>query len=208
MAAFPPVTRDGLDEEQRRLWDELTLGPRGFYTGGPETRRLPDLYNAWIQFPEFGTLMLRLGDTVRGAGALSGKLREMVVLVVSARLGAMVEFDFHVPFACNEGWPDEAIAAMRAGTAPAFAAEVEALAHAAILELLDTATLAPQTQAGLVAAIGHPGVVQLMACVMLYVVTAWTSNVARVQLAEDFSVDPEQLARFFAGQPPSGAVGA
>ena len=61
MTHFPILGNDGLDQDQQALWDELTLGPRGFYTGGPAARRLPDLYNAWLQFPAFGQAMLRLG---------------------------------------------------------------------------------------------------------------------------------------------------
>ena len=98
MAGYPVLGKDALDAEQRAFWDELTLGPRGFYTGGAEAERLPDLYNAWLQFPVFGKLMIDLGGAVRASPALPGKLRELVVLTTSAMLGAMVEFDFHVPF--------------------------------------------------------------------------------------------------------------
>jgi len=41
---------------------------------------------------------------------------------------------------------------------------------------------------------------ELIAAVMLYVVTAYTTNVARVKLAEDFSADPQKLKDFFAGK--------
>lgn len=99
MRKFPVFGKDGLDLRQQELWDELTLGPRGFYTGGAEAQRLPELYNAWMQFPEFGQLMLRLGDEIRGKAELSARLREIVVLTTSALLGAQVEFDFHIPFA-------------------------------------------------------------------------------------------------------------
>ena len=60
MAEIPILRKDDLDAEQRALWDQLTLGPRGFYTGGADAKRLPDLYNAWLQFPVFGRLMLGL----------------------------------------------------------------------------------------------------------------------------------------------------
>ena len=40
----------------------------------------------------------------------------------------------------------------------------------------------------------------LIAIVSMYVVTAYTTNVARVKLAEDFSADPDQLKDFFAGK--------
>ena len=54
MERFPVLNKAELDAGQRKLWDELTLGPRGFYTGGAEAERQPDLYNAGLQFPEFG----------------------------------------------------------------------------------------------------------------------------------------------------------
>lgn len=201
MDGFPPVTKDTLDPQQRELWDELTLGPRGFYTGGPDTQRLPDLYNAWLQFPEFGKIMLQLGDAIRARQDLPGRLRELIVLVTSARLGAMVEFDFHVPFALNEGLSQQLIDALREGGKPPFADEALRVTFEANVQLLETATLEPATRDELVALIGPPGLVQLFSVVMLYVVTAWTSNVGRVKLAEGFSADPEMLKDFFAGKP-------
>jgi 4-carboxymuconolactone decarboxylase len=204
MGEFPVLARSDLDADQASLWDELTLGPRGFYTGGAEARRLPDLYNAWLQFPAFGRLMLRLGDEIRACADLPGKLRELVVLTTSAALGARVEFDFHVPFAQNEGLPDAVIEAIAAGEAPAFADPVERIVYEANLQLLRTATLTERTRAEVVGLIGYPGLIQLIAAVTLYVVTAYTTNVAKVRLADDFSADPEKLKAFFAGKPVEG----
>ena len=48
--------------------------------------------------------------------------------------------------------------------------------------------------------IGFKGLVQLIAAVSLYVITAYTTNVARVRLADDFSADPQKLKDFFAGK--------
>lgn len=202
MEPFPVLAKAELDPAQRALWDELTLGPRGFYTGGEAAQRLPDLYNAWLQFPEFGELMLRLGDAVRDRPDLPGKARELIVLTTSARLGALVEFDFHVPFALNEGLAQEAIDALRNGASPEWADDLERTIHAANVQLLDTATMTAETREEVVGLVGFPGLVQLIATVTLYVVTAYTTNVARVRLAEDFSADPEELKTFFAGRRP------
>lgn len=204
MTRFPVCNKEGLDEGQRALWDELTLGPRGFYTGGPDTQRLPDLYNAWMQFPEFGRLMLRLGDEIRARSELPGKLRELVVLTTSARLGARVEFEFHIPFARNEGLSEAVIAAISEGSAPVFTDEAERITYAANVQLLGTATLADQTREEVIRVLGYRGLMQLIAAVTLYVVTAYTTNVARVALADDFSADPEKLKDFFAGRPIGG----
>lgn len=197
---FPVFGKEGLDARQQELWDELTLGPRGFYTGGAEAERLPELYNAWMQFPEFGQLMLRLGDEIRDKGELSARLREIVVLTTSAMLGAQVEFDFHIPFARNEGISDAVIDAINAGRAPEFTDNADRAVYEANRQLLQTARLTPQLREQVVGAIGYPGLMQMIATVMMYAVTAWTTNVARVELAENFSADPDQLKEFFAGK--------
>jgi 4-carboxymuconolactone decarboxylase len=200
MERFPVLGKADLDETQRALWDELTLGPRGFYTGGAEAERLPDLYNAWLQFPEFGELMLRLGDVLRTKTQLPGRFRELIVLTTSAMLGAMVEFDFHVPFAQNEGLSDALIAAIRAGEVPPFADDSERVVFEANVQLVRTGALSQDTREEAIALLGYRGVTEVIATVMLYVVTAYTTNVARVKLADDFSADPQRLKDFFAGK--------
>jgi 4-carboxymuconolactone decarboxylase len=200
MERFPVLTKADLDETQRKLWDELTLGPRGFYTGGAEAQRLPDLYNAWLQFPEFGELMIKFGDVLRTKAQLSGRFRELIVLTTSAMLGARVEFDFHVPFAQNEGLSDALIEAIRAGEVPPFADDLERVVFEANVQLLRSAMLTDATREEAIALLGYRGVTELIATVTLYVVTAYTTNVARVKLADDFSADPNRLKAFFAGK--------
>ena len=203
MTDFPILAKASLDVEQRSLWDELTLGPRGFYTGGPEAKRLPDLYNAWLQFPAFGQLILRLGDEIRGCAELPGKLRELVVLTTSSLLNARVEYEFHIPFAQSEGLSDGVIAAIGAGAVPQFSDEAERIVYEANVQLLQTATLTERTREEVVKIIGFRGLIQLIAAISLYVITAYTTNVAKVKLAEDFSADPGKLRDFFAGKPVS-----
>jgi len=200
MTKFPVLPKADLTPEQRQLWDTLTLGARGFYTGGAEAQRLPDLYNAWLQFPEFGQAMLALADALRAKSELVGKLRELVVLTTSARLGARVEFDFHVPFAKNEGLSDALVDAIGRGAQPPFAEDSERVVYEAVIQLLRNAALTECTREEVVSMIGFPGLMQLIAAVSLYVVTAYTTNVARVKLAEDFAADPEELKQFFAGK--------
>jgi 4-carboxymuconolactone decarboxylase len=201
MERFPVLTKADLDETQRRLWDELTLGPRGFYTGGAEAKRLPDLYNAWLQFPEFGELMIKFGEVLRTKTQLAGRFRELIVLTTSAMLGARVEFDFHVPFAQNEGLSDALIETIRAGEVPPFADDTERVVFEANVQLLRSAMLTDETREEAIAILGYRGVTELIATVSLYVVTAYTTNVARVKLADDFSADPNKLKDFFAGKP-------
>ncbi len=202
MSQFPILGKEDLDETQRALWDDLTLGPRGFYTGGPEAERLPDLYNAWLQFPEFGRLMLQIADAIRARSELPGKLRELVVLTTSIRLGTVVEYEFHTPFARNEGLSDAVIEAIGADETPPFDDPTERAVYDANLQLLETATLAADTRERVVRALGQRGLMQLVAVIGLYVVVSHTSNLANAQVLDDFSADPDQLKDFYAGKRP------
>jgi len=200
MDRFPVLTKNDLDDDQRLLWDELTLGPRGFYTGGPEAKQVPDLYNAWLHFPEFGLLMLKVADTVRAQTELSGKHRELVVLTTSMLLGVRVEYDFHIPFAQNEGLPDDLIEAIGKGEIPTFANEDERIVYEANVQLVRTGTLTGHTRREVLSIIGTRGLMQLIAVVGQYVIVSYTSNVAGVKLHEDFSADPQKLKDFYAGK--------
>jgi 4-carboxymuconolactone decarboxylase len=198
---FPILKKDGLDADQRVLWDELTLGPRGILTGGADAKRLPDLYNAWMHFPAFGHLMLKVAGELRGVTELSGRLRELLVLTTSAQLGCRVEYDFHVPVARQQGLSDAVIAAIGDGATPPFLDEAERIVWEANVQLVRTATLTPALREEVVRILGHRGLMQLIAAVGLYVIVAYTSNVAGVRLLDDFSADETKLQEFFATKP-------
>jgi 4-carboxymuconolactone decarboxylase len=144
--------------------------------------------------------MLRLGDVLRTKTQLPGRFRELIVLTTSAMLRARVEFDFHVPFAQNEGLSDALIEAIGAGEVPPFADEAERVVFEANVQLLRAGALTQDTREEVIAQLGYRGVTELIATVTLYVVTAYTTNVARVKLADDFSADPQRLKDFFAGK--------
>jgi 4-carboxymuconolactone decarboxylase len=194
---FPKLSKSDLSPEQTGLWNELTVGPRGFYTGGPDTRALPELYNAWLQFPEFGQLMLKLADVIRAQPDLSAKRREILVLTTSVQLGCRIEYDFHAVFARHQGLSDAVIAAIGEGADPRFDDAGDRAVYDANLELIRTGTLTDATRDAVSAAIGLPGLMQLIAAVGLYTVVAYSSNVARVEMAKDFKADGDKLKSFF-----------
>jgi hypothetical protein len=72
--------------------------------------------------------------------------------------------------------------------------------YEANIQLLRTATINDQTRQEAIDLLGYPGLMQLIAAVTLYLVTAYTTNVARVKIANDFAADPQKLKDFFAGK--------
>lgn len=199
---FPYLKKEDLDQEQAGFWDLITLGERGFYTGGADAKRLPDLYNAWLQFVPLGKAATSIGQAIRTRGILPGKLRELVVLTTSARLGARVEFDFHVPFALDQGLSAQLIEAIGRGERPEFTDDAERVVYEANMQLLGSGDLARDTRSQLIELLGFDGVMQFVAAVSLYVITAYTTNIAGVKLAEDFSADPEILKTYYSGKTP------
>jgi 4-carboxymuconolactone decarboxylase len=144
--------------------------------------------------------MLRLGDEIRKSSGLAGNLRELLILTASALLGARVEYEFHIPFALNEGLADEVIIAIGEGSTPRFSKNAERVIYDAVVQLLRSATLTEGTREEVIDILGFPGLIQLIGTLSLYVITAYTTNVAKVKLADDFSADPDKLKDFFAGK--------
>ena len=200
MTDFPVLQRSDLDEKQRAFWDRITLGPRGFYCGGPDSKRVPDLYNAYLQFPELGHSVFDLAEGIRANTEFSGRHRELMVLITSIELGMRVEYDFHVPMAKDQGIPAEVIEAIGEGKTPAFERLDDKAVYEANLQLLRTAALTDELRGRLLDFLGHRGLMQLVAVATLYVVTAYTTNVAKVKLADDFDVDQTKINDYYAGR--------
>ena len=200
MTTFPILEKAGLDAKQKALWDELTLGPRSVITGGPGKKRMPDLFNAWLQFPEFGHLALRLADAIRANEALTHKLRELVVLTTSMLLNTRVEYDFHVPLARKNGLPEPVIAAIGRGEKPEFTDDAERIVYQANVELVRVGTLSDSTREAVVGIVGYRGLMLLIALVGMYVIVGYTSNVSDVHLLDDFEADEQKLQDFYKGE--------
>lgn len=196
MHDFPVYGKDDLSPAQQDLWQEITLGPKGFATGGPSAKHLPGLYNAWLPFPEFGLMMSRLGDEIREKGAIDGKLREMVVITTSKLLNSSLEFDVHSAFARVEGLAADVIEAIGAGQSPPFSDPSERVMYAANVELVQTGTLTDESRAAVIKLIGLPGLVHFIALVGLYVIVSYTVNIARIDLPEDFKLEEDQIRGF------------
>lgn len=203
MDKFPVFGKEGLSAAQQVFWDEITKGPKGFATGGPQAKHLPGLYNAWLPFPEFGLMMSRLGDEIRAKGGIPGKLREMVVITTSTLLESPLEYKVHSVFAKVEGLSEAVIKAIGEGRPPPFSDDAERVVYTANVELLKTGRLLPETREAMVKILGLPGLIQFIALVGLYVITSYTVNVAGAELPEDFKLDEEQIRAFLKKSGPA-----
>jgi len=94
--------------------------------------RLLTLYRMLLHSPPIASGWLALFTAIRQQSALSGRLRELVILRVAVLNGAEYEFKAHVPFALKEGLTQAQVDALKAGHAPEglAAADQAALAYA------------------------------------------------------------------------------
>jgi 4-carboxymuconolactone decarboxylase len=200
MSPFPILKRNELNSQQQLLWDEVTIGPRGSLVGGTAVDHLEGLYNAWLQYPEFGLMMLRLGDANRRRSDLPPKMREMAILTTSILLNSRLEYDVHSMFAKLEGLSDEVIKAIGEGVPPPFIDDEERTIFDANVELVRTGTLAKATRDTVVQCFGLAGLTQLIAVISLYTAVSYTINVAEIELPKGFAIDPVKLQAFLNAQ--------
>src|ERR1700682_1247377 len=88
MARLAKLLPDLLDEEQKRLYEAITAGPRA---DGRQSFQLVDgagalegPFNAMLLRPALGSALQALGAAVRYQGTLPGRTRELAILVVAA----------------------------------------------------------------------------------------------------------------------------
>jgi alkylhydroperoxidase family enzyme len=79
-----------------------------------------NLIRATFNNPDMHRGFASLSGRVHSASNLPGKIRELVVLAVAAKLGAEVEWNQHVGSARRQGVTEEQLVALRSGDMTAF----------------------------------------------------------------------------------------
>lgn len=164
-ARMPRLQPDQLTAGQRRLYDELLSGPRG---QGPQSFALTDAdgvlagpFNAMLASPGVGMALQRLGAALRYQTGLPGPVRELVILVVAARLRSAFEWQAHEPLARHHGVPGEAIAALRDGRPPSLADPVLRAAHDLTVALLSGDDVSDERYEAMAGPLGGPGMFEV-----------------------------------------------
>jgi 4-carboxymuconolactone decarboxylase len=130
---LPHLRPDELTEEQRRLYDELTGGPRSqgrqFFPLLEANGGLAGPFNAMLASPRVGSALQALGAALRYESSLPDRAREIVILTVAAHLGSDYEWSAHEPQARHCGVPDVVIASLRKDRPPELADPAERAAY-------------------------------------------------------------------------------
>jgi 4-carboxymuconolactone decarboxylase len=183
MVDFPKLRRGDLNEEQRALWDDIVQGPRKATMGQP-TAELGGPFNAWLQIPSFGRIGSRMGERLRFGSILPGDLRELAILTVGAHWKADYEFWAHARMARQERLAEAIIEALRTDAPPPYENDRQRLVHLVARDLLHTGRVGEALHAEASAALGYPGLVEVVALVGYYCLVSFTLNTADARLPE------------------------
>lgn len=92
-----PLHPDTLDTEQRRVYDDITTGPR---SGQPfrmldDEGRLLGPFDALVRVPGLGEAVQLVGERIRFHGSMDDRIRELVILTVAVHWDCEYEWYAH-----------------------------------------------------------------------------------------------------------------
>jgi 4-carboxymuconolactone decarboxylase len=175
MSRYREISTAEMSPAQKRVHDQIIAGARGRF-GGP--------FQLLIRAPEICEHASKLGEHLRWGTSLSDRLSELAIITTARFWRAQYEWYAHAPLAEKAGVPAAAIEAIRTGGTPLFTAHDEALIHRLCSEIFRTQRLSDQSFSEAIAALGEPGLVEVIAIIGYYTLIANTLNIFQVGLPD------------------------
>jgi 4-carboxymuconolactone decarboxylase len=167
---FPQLTLDQLNDQQRRLADEI-LKVSSVGLGGP--------YNPLLRSPVLGDRMFRLLDYLRFNTSLDRRLNELAILVQARLWTSQVEWYAHQPLAIKAGLSESIVADLQAGRRPAAMKTDEAVVYDFCMELSTTRQVGDATWQRAKAIFTEQQIVDLISVSGTYAMVAMLLNAAK-----------------------------
>lgn len=163
MARIPLIAKrnDANGEEQRAVFDAV-VASRG---------KMIRPFQVLAHVPSLAGPLSELGATIRFAGTLSDRDRELVILTAAMVHRCEFEWSSHLPIAIEAGVSAGAIERLRTGAGEVHAEE--SLLIDFVSELCDTGSVSQETFERIHAAFGDPGTVELATIVGYYTLLAF-----------------------------------
>lgn len=171
-----PLTDANMDEDQRRVLQEILSGPRGNLDGP---------FLAWVHSPGLADNAQKLGAFCRYGTRLELRLSELAILVTAAWWQSQAEWQIHEPIARNAGISDSVIEALRQNRTPDFLHNDERLIHRLGRSLYETRRIDPALYEEAKACFGETALVELVGVFGYYALVAMTLNAFAVRRGTD-----------------------
>jgi len=172
-----------LTAEQRALYDAITGGPRGRNRSIPLTDGAGGLegpFNAMLLSPGLGTVLQAVGGELRFGGALSGREREIAILVVATVWHSEYEAYAHEATGRAAGLTDAELDALTSLRPEALADGREALVGRIVLAMAARGDLSDDEYAEGAGQLGAATLFELSTLVGYYATLALQLRIFRV----------------------------
>lgn len=173
MAKLPYVTRDGLPEDGRRVYDRIAT-TRG---------RVDHIFRLLLNSPAAAEVVTNVGEYVRFRSPLDPTVREISILSVARELNCEYEWAQHEPIARRDGVSDRTIESIRSGRAPMGIPAKEGIYVQGVRELLRDGSLRAPTFAAIEHLLGHAQTLDFLVLVGYY------SMLARIMATLEIDLD-------------------
>ena len=178
MDRLPELEPDQMNEAQRRIYGDITSGPRGKIRGP-----FPWL----LRSPGLADRAQKLGAYLRFDSSLPGNQRELAILVVARFWRAQFEWYAHAPLARNEGVADAVIDALADNRRPDFTDTAEAAIYGFCTGMLNDHEVDDATYGAAFEALGEEGLLDVIGIMGYYSLLAMIMDTFNVPIPDDAS---------------------
>ena len=113
MSRLTEISRESLNESQKKVLKAIQDGPRGeIPLTGP--------FAVWVKAGKLGDTIQKLGASLRYETELDEIVKEMVICCVGYHYKAKFEFSYHSKLAIDAGLSEKIIQNLREGAKPEF----------------------------------------------------------------------------------------
>lgn len=178
LSRLSPIRREELGEGQQKSYDAAMARP----AGGLNLAGLKGPGGVWIRFPQLGPHMGAMNRILRSELDLDPRLVEVAILATAREMDSQFEWSMHEPVALKEGVAPETVEAIKHRQALSGVPEKEAVLIELAREAVGAKKVGPATYARAIAALGEKGVLNFVALISAYAMTAIVLSVFDQQL--------------------------
>jgi 4-carboxymuconolactone decarboxylase len=178
LSRLSPLRREALSEEARARFDAQSRPSAGGLAGlkGPG--------GIWLRMPTFGKLMGEANRHLRSGTGLSPALTEVAILAAAREMDSQFEWTMHEPVARRENVPEAVIDAIKHRKPLAGLPQAESIVIRLAREAIGGKRVSPDTYADAVKLFGEAELLNVVALVAMYAMTAIVLTVFDQQLHE------------------------